>query len=421
MTYLRQTVSVLRRKPVLYWALYDWANSAFATTVMAGFFPIFFKQYWSVGNASLSTFRLGVANSVVGFVLAVLSPILGAMADRGHSRLRFLFGFTLLGVTASATLFAIEQGAWQWAVLVYITASIGFWGGLIFYDALLLDVAPSNQLDLVSGFGYGMGYLGGGLLFALNVWMTLQPQVFGLADAASAIRVSFVMVALWWGLFSIPLFIGTKESTPVNKQTLSQLVKSAFLELRNTFRELRHFRALGIFLLAYWLYIDGVNTVIKMAIDYGLSLGFTTSSLIVALLIVQFVGFPAALIFGWLGDRYSTLGGILLGIGVYVAVTLYAVFMNEVADFYYLAIAIGLVQGAVQSLSRSWFAARVPTERAGEFFGFFNMMGKFASVLGPALMGVAAMLVGNRYSILSLLILFLMGGALLVRAHREPR
>ncbi|MGE0189116.1 MAG: MFS transporter [Steroidobacteraceae bacterium] len=411
-------IATLRQKPVVYWTLYDWANSAFATTIMAGFFPIFFKQYWSAGaEASVSTFRLGMANSLASFVLALLAPLLGAIADRGNARIRFLLGFTVLGVVASAGLYWVQQGAWQWAVVMYVMASMGFWGGLIFYDSLLLDVAERDNYDLVSGFGYGMGYLGGGLLFAVNVWMTLQPATFGLADATMAVKVSFLTVAVWWSLFALPLLFGVPEKSAAQSLPFKQALLAGFSELSKTFHEIRRYRALLLFLLAYWLYIDGVNTVIKMAVDYGLALGFPTTSLIVALLIVQFVGFPAAIVFGWLGNRYSTLGGIFIGIAVYIGVTIYAVFMDDVTEFYYMAIAIGLVQGGVQSLSRSYFGSLVPKDRAGEFFGFYNMMGKFASVLGPALMGTTALFVGSRYSILSLVVLFITGSALLLVAH----
>jgi len=415
----RTLFATLRQRPVLYWSFYDWANSAFATTIMAGFFPIFFKQYWSTSvDPSLSTFRLGMANSIASFVLAIMAPLLGAIADRGGKRLRFLLGFTVLGVAGSAGLFWVAQGEWQWAVAMYVAASMGFWGGMIFYDSLLIDVSPRDQYDLVSGFGYGMGYLGGGLLFAVNVWMTLQPAFFGLSGAAAAVKASFLTVAVWWSLFALPLLFGVKEETAHQPVPFAQALRAGFSELKRTFHEIRRYRALLLFLLAYWLYIDGVNTVMKMAVDYGLALGFPSTSLIVALLIVQFVGFPAAILFGWLGNRYSTLGGIFVGIGVYAGVTVFAVFMDDVREFYYMAIAIGLVQGAVQSLSRSYFGSLVPRDRAGEFFGFYNMMGKFAAVLGPALMGTTALFVGSRYSILSLVLLFVLGSALLWVARR---
>ncbi len=417
------TFAVLRSRPVVAWALYDWANSAFATTVMAGFFPIFFRQYWSAGaEATLTTFRLGLVNGTSSFILAVLAPLLGAIADRGGARIRFLAVFTAMGVAMTVALYFVEQGAWQWAALLYAGASLGFWGGMIFYDSLLVDVSPRAQYDLVSGFGYSLGYLGGGVLFAVNVWMTLDPARFGLASAAEAVRLSFQMVGAWWALFAIPLFLFVGERPGSPHPGAWRAVKQGVAQLIGTFHEIRKYRALALFLLAYWLYIDGVNTIMKMAVDYGMALGFPTNSLIIALLITQFVGFPAALFFGWLGQRTSTLGGIFIGIGVYTLVTIWAVFMSDVREFYGMAIAIGLVQGAIQSLSRSYFGSLIPIDKPGEFFGFYNMMGKFAAVLGPFLMGITALLTGSsRTSLLSLVVLFIGGGWLLVLAARSTR
>ncbi len=413
--------SVLRQRPVFAWALYDWANSAFATTVMAGFFPIFFRQYWNTdAEATLSTFRLGMANGTASFILAVLAPLLGAIADRGNARMRFLAVFTALGVVMTAALYFVEQGAWQWAAVLYVGASVGFWGGMIFYDSLIIDVAPRDRLDLVSGYGYSLGYLGGGVLFAINVLMTLQPAFFGLASAAEAVRLSFLMVGVWWALFAIPIFLFVKERSDAQHPGASRAIREGIAQLVRTFHEIRKYRALLLFLLAYWLYIDGVNTIMKMAVDYGLALGFPTNSLIVALLVTQFVGFPAALFFGWLGQRASPLAGIFIGIVVYVLVTVWAVFMTSVTEFYGMAVAIGLVQGAIQSLSRSYYGSLIPADRPGEFFGFYNMMGKFASVLGPFLMGITALVTGSsRGSLLSLVILFAGGGWLLILAARH--
>jgi len=411
--------AVLFDRKVLSWALYDWANSSFATTVLAGFFPVFFKQFWSLGTEpTVSTFRLGIANGIASFILAVLAPLLGAIADRGRARVRFLATFTVLGAAMTAALFFVGKGQWEAAAAVYVAASLGFWGAIIFYDSLLVEVAPRQHLDLVSGYGYSLGYLGGGLLFAVNVWMTLAPQRFGLANAAEAVRISFVTVGVWWAVFSLPIVINVKETRTV-RLAATRAIREGFMELMKTARDLKHYRAMALFLFAYWLYIDGVNTIQKMAVDYGLSLGFPTSSLITALLLVQFVGFPAALFFGWLGNRINTLLGIYVGIAVYAGVTVWAVFMSNIAEFYGLALAIGLVQGGIQSLSRSYFGSLVPPDRAAEFFGFYNMMGKFAAVLGPVLMGVTALLTGSsRSSILSLVLLFIAGAALLAFARR---
>ncbi|MGQ0657993.1 MAG: MFS transporter [Chromatiales bacterium] len=416
--------SLLLRRPVFAWALYDWANSAFATTVMAGFFPIFFKQYWSVGTeATVSTFRLGVANGTASFILAVLAPLLGAIADRGGARLRFLASFTALALVMTGSLYFVERGAWQWAAMLYIGASLGFSGAMIFYDSLLIDVAPRKRLDLVSSFGYSLGYLGGGVLLALNAWMTLDPESFGLADSSAAVRVAFVTVAAWWAIFAIPLFLFVRERSEIRHAGASRAIREGFAQLAGTFREIRRYRPLWLFLLAYWCYIDGVNTFQKMAADYGLSLGIPAESLIMVLLVVQFVGFPAALLFGWLGERISPRAGILIGIATYVSVTIWIVITPNLTSFYAIAVAIGLVQGGVQSLSRSYFGSLIPADRPAEFFGFYNMMGRFASVLGPFLMGATALIAGSsRLSILSLIVLFVVGAGLLaLGSHGTPQ
>lgn len=407
--------SPLLRRPVIAWAFYDWANSAFATTVMAGFFPVFFKQFWSAGSEpTLSTFRLGMGNGIGGFAMAVLAPLIGAAADRGGARVKALALFTLLGVSMTASLYWVEKGQWPWAVAFYALASIGFSGGATFADSLLLDVAEKPEFDLVSAYGYSVGYLGGGLLFAVNVWMTLSPATFGLPDAAAAVRVSFLSVAIWWAVFSLPLLLVVRERHARAPIPVGTALKAGWRELWTTLGQIRKYRTLSLFLVAFWLYIDGVNTVIKMAVDYGMSIGLETKSLITALLITQFVGFPAALGFGWIGKRFGTKTGLLLAIGVYLLTTIWAYWLDSTAEFYQMAIVIGLVQGGVQSLSRSFYAKLVPPDKAGEFFGFFNLIGKFASVIGPLLMGGVALVTGSsRIAIVSLVVLFAAGGVLL--------
>jgi UMF1 family MFS transporter len=412
--------SALTRRPVVAWALYDWANSAFATTVMAGFFPVFFKQYWSIGvEASVSTFRLGLANGVASFIIAIAAPLLGAIADRSGSRVRLLAMATVLGAAATGGLYLVEAGHWQLAAMLYGLASIGFWSGVTFCDSLLLDVAAKDELDLVSAYGYALGYIGGGLLFAINVLMTLRPELFGLALASDAVRLSFVTVAGWWLLFSVPVLLYVREARPAQPLGVIAAARAGWRELGATITHVRAYRPLVWFLLAYWLYIDGVNTVIKMAVDYGLSLGFPQESLITALLLTQFVAFPAALAFGWLGSRIGAANGIFIALAVYACATVGAYQMDSTWEFYALAVTIGLVQGGVQSLSRSYFGALVPAGKQGEFFGFYNMMGKFAAVLGPMLVGVTALMTGStRAGILSVLVLFVAGAALLWRARR---
>jgi len=416
-------MSLLRRRPIIAWALYDWANSAFATTVMAGFFPVFFKQYWSAGvEPAVSTFRLGLTNGLASLAIALLAPLLGAMADRSGARVRLLALATVLGAASTGGLYLVQAGHWQLAALLYGMASLGFWGGMTFYDALLLDVAGKEELDLASAYGYALGYIGGGLLFALNVLMTLEPQRFGLADAAEAVRLSFLTVCAWWLVFSLPVLLFVRENKPPQPLGLVAAARAGWRELGGTVRHIRQLRPLLWFLFAYWLYIDGVNTVIKMAVDYGLSLGFQQESLITALLLTQFVAFPAALAFGWLGSRIGATNGIFIALAVYAGATIGAYGMDSTFEFYALAVTIGLVQGGVQSLSRSYFGSLVPPGKQGEFFGFYNMMGKFAAVLGPMLVGVTALATGStRAGILSVLLLFLGGATLLWKARRVER
>ncbi len=410
----------LTRRPVVAWALYDWANSAFATTVMAAFFPIFFRQYWSVDvDATVGTFRLGLANGIGSFLIAMLAPLLGAMADRGGVRLRMLAFFTLMGAATTAGLYWVQQGDWVTGAVVYALAGIGFSGGVTFNDSLLVDVAEAGEYDLVSSYGYSLGYAGGGLLLLLNAAMVTSPGTFGLAGATEAVRLSFPMVGAWWLLFSLPCLLWIREQKPVRPLPIASAARAGWRELRATIGEVRKLRPLVWFLLAYWMYIDGVNTIIKMAVDFGLSLGFPQQSLIVALLVTQFVAFPAALAFGWLGGRIGARNGIFIAIAVYSAGTIAAYWMSSVRDFYLLAVLIGLVQGGIQSLSRSYFASLVPAGKQGEFFGFYNMMGKFAAVLGPLLVGFTALATGStRAGILSVIVLFAGGAALLWKSHR---
>jgi UMF1 family MFS transporter len=407
-------------RPALAWALYDWANSAFATTVMAGFFPTFFRQFWSAGpDATVATFRLGIANGIAGFLVAVLAPVLGAIADRGGARCRFVTAWSLLGIAATAGLYFVGQGQWAWAVVLFVIGTMGFNGGIVFYDALLLTVAKPADFDRVSAFGYALGYLGGGLLFAVNVLMVLKPGWFGLASAAQAVQVSFLTVAVWWLVFMLPLALYVREP-PGSGEGVRAAVTAGLREIASTIRHARTLRPLFAFLIAYWLYIDAVNTIIKMAIDYGMAIGLDSSALLTALLVTQFVGFPAALVFGRIGTRLGAKTGILITLVVYVGVTVWGYFLDSAGEFYGMAIVVGLVQGGVQSLSRSYFGRLVPPGKSAEFFGLYNMVGKFGTVIGPLLVGGVAWVTGNsRLSILSLAVLFVAGGLLLLRV-REP-
>ena len=415
----RESRGILLRRPVLAWAFCDWANSAFATTVMAGFFPLYFKQYWNAGVvATESTFRLGVANGAASVVVALLAPLIGAIADKGGARVRLLGLFTVLGAAMTVALYWVAKGDWIAASFLYVAASLGFWGGNQFYDSLLPDVAAERDFDVVSAYGYALGYLGGGLLFAINVVMVTKPALFGIADASEAVRLSFMSVGAWWVVFTIPVLLFVKESRSAAPLPFLPAIRAGSVELLGTLRHLRGDRTLLWFLLAYWFYIDGVNTIIKMAVDYGLSLGLKQDALIAALLLVQFVGFPAALAFGWLGKRIGARTGIFIGIGVYTGAACYAYFLDSEAEFFALAVVIGLVQGGVQSLSRSLYGRLVPAGKAGEFFGFYNLMGKAAAILGPLLTGVVALTTGDsRLAIVSISILFVIGAVFLSRVR----
>ncbi|MGR3983702.1 MAG: MFS transporter [Gammaproteobacteria bacterium] len=421
------------RRAVLSWALYDWANSAFATTVMAGFFPVFYSALSADLTARDSQFWFNITLAASSMLVAVAAPLLGAIADRGGRRRAFLAAFAMTGILMSAALAWVHAGMWQAGLLLYALGSIGFSGANIFYDAMLVEVAEPHEFDWVSSYGFALGYIGGGLLFALNVLMVTQPAWFGFADAGGALSASFISVALWWGAFSIPLLIAPPGATSAPDALPARAaVRAGLAELLATFRQLRRMKTLFLFLVAYWFYIDGVGTIIKMAVFFGdRILSLPPASLITALLLTQFIAFPAALFFGWFGGRIGARRAILAGLAVYLAVVVYAWrWLNTAGDFYLLAAAIGLVQGGVQSLSRSLYARFVPKAKSAEFFGFFNMIGKFAAILGPLLMAAVPLLIhraDERDSILALALLFIIGGALLwkvdvaagMRAARE--
>jgi UMF1 family MFS transporter len=414
---------LLFRRPVLSWALYDWANSAFATTVMAGFFPVFYGAISEGQSVEDAQFWFNIALAAASLLVAVSAPVLGAIADRGGGRKRFLAVFAALGILMTAGLAWVHAGQWPLGLLLYATGTVGFTGANVFYDSMLTDVAGHDDLDVVSAYGYALGYVGGGLLFALNVVMVQKPDWFGLAGQGEAVRASFLTVAAWWTLFSIPLFRGVPEP-PRPSTSAGQAVREGLAQLRETLRQIRSIRMLVLFLVGYWLYIDGVNTVIKTAVFYGdRVLGLPQAGLITALLLTQFVAFPAALAFGWLGKRIGPKPAVLIGLAVYVAAIVYAWrFLETQRDFLILAAAIGLVQGGVQSLSRSLYARMIPRDKTAEFFGFYNMVGKFATIFGPLLLALTPFVVpgaGPRDGMLSLSLLFVIGGLLLLRVDPE--
>ena len=405
------------RKRVVSWALYDWANSAFATTVMAGFFPIFFEKYWSnPNNINDSTFYLGLSNSAGSLIVAALAPFLGAIADRGSAKKKFLFMFAFLGILMTGGLWMVGQGQWQLAALLYMVGCIGFAGGNVFYDSLLPSVSEKKKVDFVSSLGYSLGYIGGGILFLVNVLMYQYPQWFGIPDGTVAVKLSFLSVAVWWAIFSIPIFIYVPEPSSEPTIKFGEAITQGWFQLKRTFKEIKQMKIIGTFLLSYWLYMDGVDTIIRMAVKVGSSMGFEAGDMIIALLMVQFIGFPAALVFNWFASKIGPKNAVLIAIIFYTVGTCFAYFMTTRLHFFLLAGMIGLFQGGIQALSRSLFSRLVPEGKEGEFFGFYNMLGKFAAVIGPILLGTVTLVTCDvRIGLLSIVALFIAGGLILSR------
>ncbi|MBL9188429.1 MAG: MFS transporter [Opitutaceae bacterium] len=403
------------RRAIWSWALIDWANSAFSIVVMTAFFPALFKDHWCDVpgmTPERSTWYLGLANTLSSLVIALAAPLLGSIADQGNGKKKFLLGFTVLGAAATAALPLAARGDYALAAFLYAIAALGFSGNCMFSDALITDVSTRDRYDRVSALGYALGYIGSGLLFALLVFAVASPATFGFADALAAVRIGFWVTAAWWIIFTVPALLWVRESpgVPAVPGAAGSALMRGFRQMLGTFREIRRDRRLLCFLGGYILYIDGVNTVIKMAVDFGRAIGLDTAGMMKALLVTQFVAFPAAIVFGRIGEKLGARRGIMIGVGVYAGLCFFATRMTTQAEFFAMAVVVGLVQGGVQSLSRSYFARLIPAEKGGEYFGFYNMVGKFAAILGPTLMGVAALRVGSRLSILSLLLLF--GGGL---------
>lgn len=415
-------ISKSSKKQIYSWALYDWANSAYSTTIMAGFFPIFFKKFWSMGTDPIvTTARLGVAISVSSFLIAMMTPTLGVIADMRGTKKRFCLIFMVIGALGSAWMTFIPVGQWVPAIMAYGLSMMAFNASSVFNDSLLPVVAKKSEMDYASSLGYSLGYLGGGILFALNVLMYMKPEIFGLRDGTQAVQVSFLTVGVWWFVFSIPLAKFVHEPKPEGPSGgLHALTRESVARLIQTVKHLSKDRNLLFFLLAYWLYIDGVYTVMTMAVDYGISIGLEAGDLMTALLITQFIGFPFALLFGFVAKRFGCRLPILICIAVYSVAVVLSTFMKTAMHFYMLAVIIGMVQGGVQSLSRSLFGRMIPSESSGEYFGLFNLVGKFASILGPLLVAIGVTVSGSsRHGMTSLLVLFIIGGALLYRV-KEP-
>ncbi len=411
----------LHRRELRSWAMYDWANSAFATTIMAAVLPIYYVQVAGAtleSHVALSYWAYTAALAL--FLIVVASPVLGAMADYLGAKKRFLAGFMILGVLATLGLSFVHDGDWVLASVLYILGNFGFTGSIVFYASLLPHIAADDELDRVAAGGWAVGYVGGGLLLVINAAMIVMPERFGLADQGAASRAAFASVAVWWAVFSLPLLRHVREPArriePSEEGLGLSPVRIGFRRLAETLAEVGQYRQLVLFLAAFFFYSDGIGTIIKMATAYGSQIGLGTEALIGALLVVQFVGVPFTFGFGALADRIGAKNGITLALGVYAAISVFGYFVTEAWQFWVLATAVGMVQGGAQALSRGLFASMVPRAKSSEFFSFFSVFEKMAGILGPILFGVASQLTGTgRMGILAVIIFFLLGIAFLRR------
>ena len=414
------STSVLNKRTIA-WALYDWANSAFALSVLAVLFPIVLGSVWSAGDDGAAvTARLGWVTFGASAIVCITAPIFGTIADAGGYRKRFLFLLALLGAVMTAALGWVAEGNWPLALAIYLLASIGYYTSTVFYDSLLIDVTTPRYYSFVSTLGFSLGYLGGALLLALHLWMVRSPSTFGLDGVADAFSFAFISVGAWWLIFLLPLLFFVEERHSAIEVT-SGAIRAAYAELRSTLREIGKYRNVAIFLAGYWLYIGGVFTVIFMAVNYGQRLGFADEDLVLALLLTNFAGFPATLLYGLAAHRFGPRKSIYFALLVYIGACIWALQMENVREFYVMAIIIGCVQGGVQGLSRSLYASLIPADQPGEFFGFYNMTTKFAHVLGPAMVAVAATLSDDpKWVLLVLMPLFFCGGFLLTLVREQP-
>ncbi|NBJ69120.1 MULTISPECIES: MFS transporter [Clostridia] len=406
----------MKKKTTLSWVLYDFGNSAFATTVMAAILPVFYYDVAAVGaNQELAASFWGYSQSIAVLIVAILAPILGAISDYSAAKKKFLRFFAYMGMIASILLAFIGEGDYIFASLLLIVGTVGFSGGNVFYDAFLPEIAKGKEIDKVSAAGFAWGYIGGGILLAINILMILKHDWFGIPNATAASQIAFVTVGVWWFIFSLPLFRNIQEEKKYREKRDRSYVAIGFSRVSSTFKDLKHYKQLLIFLLAFWLYNDGISTIIKMATIYGRDIGIDGNSLIIALLITQFVGIPCTFFFGWLAKKITAKKALVLSLYVYTGIVLLGYFMSSALHFYLLAICVGIVQGGAQSLSRSIYGRMVPEHKHAEFFGFYGISSKFAAIFGPFLFGLVGQLTGSsRNGIISLLVFFI-GGIILLK------
>ncbi len=397
------------KKKYYSWILYDWANSAYATIVLAGFFPVIYAEYFAISvDTSERTLYLGISNSVASLLLITSAPFFGLLADRFSKKKLFLSVFALISISSTFILSFISSGSLVLASILFSISLLGFMMSNVFYDSMLLDF-KNAEFNRISSYGYAIGYLGGGIAFVLALIFLYFAGESDIELIATK-KIVFIFTSLWWTIFMIPLILFWKDNSEPNKLKLS---------ITQSFRELFSNKRVFYFLLAYWVYIDGVDTIIRMAVNYGLTIGFSQYDLLMALLIVQFVSFPGTLIINALADRMSTEIGIIICIIAYFVISVFASLINSLVSFYAIAVFIGLVQGGIQALSRSYFAGIIPKTRDSEYFGIYNMLGKFAALIGPLLVGLVTYFSDNsRIGILSISLLFIIGLYLMIKVSK---
>lgn len=413
-------ISGLHRPELRAWALYDWANSAFLCTVITAVYPIYFAQVSAAGmEPSRATAIFGTATTIALSIIAFLAPILGAVADSYALRKKMLGFFLSLGVLSTAGLAFTGEGDWRIGAFLFVLANIGASGSFVFYDSLLPHIANAKEIDRVSTAGYAMGYLGGGTLLAINLAWIMKPETFGLADAPQAMRLSFLSVAAWWGIFSIPLFRRVPEPAGGESVEGSPVVV-AFLRLRETFSELRRYRQALVMLIAFLIYNDGIGTIIRFTSIYGAEVGLSSGVMVGAILMVQFLGIPFTFVFGALAGKIGAKRSILLALAIYILVAILAYRLQTAREFWMLAFLVAVAQGGCQALSRSLFASIIPTDKTSEFFGFFAVAEKFAGVAGTAIFtGLITLTGSGRLAVLAIVVFFLVGGGLLLSVDVE--
>jgi MFS transporter, UMF1 family len=417
------TESRAYRKIINSWAMYDWANSAFATTIMAAMFPPFYRSLAvnaGLGEAN-ATAAWAYTTSLALLLVAVLAPVLGAISDYTGGKKKFIAFFAGLGIVGTGLFVVLGDESYLLASILFMIGDVGFAGANIFYESLLPHIAEKDDIDQVSTRGYALGYLGGGILLIVNVLWFMKPELFFMPSTGFALRAAFFSVAVWWAVFSIPLFRNVPEPPVVRIERRDvNFVKAGFRRLGHTFGQIRRYRQLLIFLGAFWIYNDGIGTIIKMATAYGDEIGIGLTDMTLALIMTQFVGIPFSFGFGWLARRLGTKRSILLALGVYVLISIAGYFMQTALHFYILAFMVGTVQGGSQALSRSLYGTMVPKSQSAEFFGFYSTSSKFAGIIGPLIFGVVSQLAGaSRLSILSVIVFFVVGGFLLTFVDEE--